>query len=363
MPPVQPGATVAVTGATGFLGTHVCSELLGAGYRVRAVVRDPSDEAKVAHLRGLPGAGERLTLHRGLLDVSGSYDAAFDGADAVIHTAAVVEIDVVKDPEAQIVRPSIEGVQNVLASADRASSVRRFIHTSSELAAVKWDEPPDSLQSEANWNTASSVANGDPYGFAKAKAERLVHEHRPAAYDCIAVLPGVMLGPCLTKAHTKSSAVIVRQYLFGNSQNEYHCHFVDVRDSAVAHVRALAAAFPDGDNRRVLAVSDNQMPVSALEKPLRRLFPRYLIEAKPFPGPLLKLVLAVPLVWGAFTSEFRRHWVQQTIALDNRKSRELLGVQYRPLDDTLRETVNSMVDSGFVKPRMVPEGGEMPRAC
>merc|ERR1712232_458709 len=177
-----------------------------------AVVRDPADEAKAAHLLALPGATGNLTLHAGVLDVLGSYDTAFEGADAVIHTAAVVEINNVKDPENEIVRPSVDGVRNVLASADKSSTVKRFVHTSSMLAVLKWDTSDlNATFDETSWNTASTVKNGDPYGFAKVQAERLVHEHKSSRYDTLVMLPGVNLGPCFTKAHTKASAVVVRQ--------------------------------------------------------------------------------------------------------------------------------------------------------
>ena len=79
---------VAVTGANGFVGTHVIAALLEDGHTVRGCVRNPADTAKTAHLNSLPGA-TALTLVEGDLSVEGSYDAAFSGADAVVHTAAV----------------------------------------------------------------------------------------------------------------------------------------------------------------------------------------------------------------------------------------------------------------------------------
>ena len=154
--------------------------------------------------------------------------------------------------EAQIVKPSVDGVKNVLASAEKSLTVKRFIHTSSELAAFKWDEAIDAVFSESSWNTVSTVQNGDPYGYAKALAEKTALEHKSDHFDCMTILPGINLGPCMTKAHTKSSAVVVRQFLFGNSQPEYYGQFVDVRDTALGHVRALSLAPEEGDARRFL---------------------------------------------------------------------------------------------------------------
>jgi len=287
----------------------------------------------------------------GELDVEGSYDEAFTGADAVVHTAAVVEIISMKNAETQIVKPSVDGVKNVLASAEKSASVKRFVHTSSELAALKWDEPLDSLLNEDSWNTVSTVQNGDPYGYAKALAERIVLDQKSEHFDCVSILPGVNLGPCMTKAHTKSSAVVVRQFIFGNSQPEYHTQFVDVRDTASAHVLALSLALEEGDSRRFLVCHDEGMKVSQLETPLQRLFPEYLMTANPYPSAALKALMRIPLMWRLFTTEFQLIFSEQRFKLDNSRSKSKLGVTYRPLDETLTDTVKSMVSTGFVKPR------------
>jgi len=352
MSPVPPGSVIAVTGASGFIGSHVCASLLAAGYSVRAVVRNPQDEAKTSHLTGLTGAADRLTLHAGDLLQPGSYDEALASADAVVHTAAVVEIDAVKDAEETIVRPSLEGVQNVLGSADRASSIRRFVHTSSIISTMSFTSPPDTTFSEADWNDASTVANGDAYGYAKAQAERLVHAHT-GKYDCIAMHPGVVLGPCLCKAHTKASVVVVRQMLFGNAQPSYNTAFVDVRDVADAHVKALM--LPEASvgmgPRRFIVASDTQGQAADLEAPLRQLFPQYQLTFVPSVGGLAKVVLALPLLWRLFATEFQLGMMTARFKFANSRSKEELGVAYRPLEDTLRDSVTSMVDTGYVKPR------------
>lgn len=357
MPSVQSGATIAVTGATGFIGSHIVAQLLAAGFHVRAVVRNPNDAEKIAHLTTLPGAAERLTAWSGELNVEGSYDAAFNGADAVVHTAAVVEINSVKDPKTQIVDPSVQGVKNVLGSAERSSTVKRFVHTSSEIAAMKWDEPLDSVFDEGSWNTASTVENGDPYGYAKALAEKIVLDHKSDHFDSVAILPGVNLGPCMTKSHTKSSAVVIRQFLYGNSQPEYHAQFVDVRDTASAHVLALSASIESGDSRRFIVCLEDAGMVSGLEAPLQRLFPDYELAANPHPGFALKVVMRIPLLGRMFASDFQRTFIEQHFRMDSGKSRSKLGVTYRPLDETLLDTVKSMVDSGFVKPRTKSKAG------
>src|SRR5262245_2349600 len=136
---------VAVTGASGYIGSFVTTALRDAGYLVRACVRDPANKDKVGHLQGLEG----VELFAAALFAEGSYAKAFDGADAVVHCAAVVEIQRVRDPQREVVDPSVKGVRNVLACL--GPSVRTFVHTSS-VAAIHQRNRSGNVLSESDWN-------------------------------------------------------------------------------------------------------------------------------------------------------------------------------------------------------------------
>jgi nucleoside-diphosphate-sugar epimerase len=65
---------VLVTGANGFVASHLVEQLLAKGYTVRGTVRSLADEKKTAHLTRMPGAAERLKLLEASLTEPGSFD-------------------------------------------------------------------------------------------------------------------------------------------------------------------------------------------------------------------------------------------------------------------------------------------------
>ena len=111
--------TYLVTGASGFIGGHLCEALCKAGARVRAMVRETSD---TTHLDGLD-----LELCRAELGDSDSLDRACDGVDIVIHTAAAVGSF---GEWAHFHETGVLGTQRLIAAAER-HRVARFVHVSS----------------------------------------------------------------------------------------------------------------------------------------------------------------------------------------------------------------------------------------
>ena len=90
---------VCVTGASGFIASHIVADLLAAGYAVRGTVRDASATDKYGFLTELPGASERLELVTANLNEPDSFGPAVAGCEYVLHTASPYVIDV-KDPAA-----------------------------------------------------------------------------------------------------------------------------------------------------------------------------------------------------------------------------------------------------------------------
>ena len=104
---------VVVTGASGYIGSHIVANLLLKGKKVRATVRDSQDRERVQHLKEMKisDEGSLEIVEMDLFD-GDSVDRAINGATDVIHTAAVVIVRS-RNPQEKIVDPSVVGTKNI----------------------------------------------------------------------------------------------------------------------------------------------------------------------------------------------------------------------------------------------------------
>src|SRR5215467_3843125 len=124
---------VFITGATGFLGSHVARVLADQGAQLRLLVRPSSDLRNIADLNVERVAGD--------LRDTASFEKALDGCDAVFHVAADYRLWV-RDPD-QMYRSNVEGTRELLRAA-KERGVRRVVYTSS-VATMGFT---------SNWNLA-----------------------------------------------------------------------------------------------------------------------------------------------------------------------------------------------------------------
>jgi len=230
-------ARVLVTGANGHLGCNLVRELLGAGHRVVALVRPGADHS------GLGG----LDLERISGDVLDppSIRGAVQGCELVFHAAAPYLVWA-RDPD-DIVRPAVEGTENVLRAA-KAAGVRRVVFTSSSNAVGFTSDPQRPLD-ELSWNEAPR----SPYVRAKTMAERRVWA-LSAELDLpvVAVLPTAVLGRFDYRVTPTTAPVL--DAVQGRGPVPFAMNLVDVRDVARAHVLAAERGKP---GERYLAGGQN----------------------------------------------------------------------------------------------------------
>jgi dihydroflavonol-4-reductase len=175
---------VLVTGATGFIGSHLCRALLAAGYRTRALIRPTSSLALIEDL-GL----EFVTGD--LLDPA-SLVAAMHDIEIVIHCGA--EVGGWRDRES-MVASHLVGTENILQAVAR-SGVRRLLYTSSVAALgvpakLQPGQSPLPIDERHGWNYDPGQW---PYGYAKHCAEELVLGACTAGMDALILNPAAVIG-------------------------------------------------------------------------------------------------------------------------------------------------------------------------
>lgn len=161
--------TVAVTGATGFIGRHVTADLVARGIHVRAIVRPESTHAAPAGAEVVPAPLEAAALRD-----------AFAGVDAAVHLAGVVST---RDPSVYAT-VNVDGTREVAAAANAAGA--RLVHISSLAAAG----PASAARPRAEDDEPSPCT---PYGRSKLEGERIVMAMSGLRWTILR--PGVVYGP------------------------------------------------------------------------------------------------------------------------------------------------------------------------
>jgi len=253
------GKTVCVTGANGFIGSHIVNQLLGKGYRVRGTVHDLAPDA-VDFLKILPGAAENLSLFQGKLMDEGCFDEAFKGCDCVFHLASptLKDQEEMKNPEKEMIDCAVFGTMNVLQSCERMG-VKSVVLTSSMCAATIKPGTPEVLH-EAQWADPHYLRNkGSYYAASKTLAERKAVEFytkmsTESAFRLIRICPtftiGPMLQPVLNSSMKRFAAIC------GGTHHERipnrSISLIDVRDTAAHHI----AAYENGHEGRFFSLTE-----------------------------------------------------------------------------------------------------------
>jgi nucleoside-diphosphate-sugar epimerase len=171
------GACLAITGVGGFIGGRIAERARERGVRVRGLELSPLSAERARRV------GVEVVL--GDVCDPDATSSACAGADAVIHTAAVVRED---GPRELYDRVNVRGTAQV-ARAARAAGVRRFVHISSVMVHG-FTYPPDVGEE------GPLRGEGNPYCETKIESEVVVRaQHEPGAFEVTVIRPGDVYGP------------------------------------------------------------------------------------------------------------------------------------------------------------------------
>jgi dihydroflavonol-4-reductase len=184
---------VFITGATGFLGSHVARVLAAAGAELRLLVRPSS---VLSNLQGV--AGEHVT---GDLREPAGLKQALSGCDGVFHVAADYRLWI-PNP-AEMYRSNVEGTRALLRMA-REQGVRRFVHTSS-VATMGFRRDGQEVDEETPVTLSDMIGH---YKRSKFQAEQVAFEAARDGQDVVVVNPTTPVGERDLKP-TPSGRIIV----------------------------------------------------------------------------------------------------------------------------------------------------------
>ncbi|KYF68241.1 NAD-dependent epimerase/dehydratase family protein [Sorangium cellulosum] len=327
-----------VTGATGFLGSHLVTALRGAGHDVVALCRS---EAPALVEQG-------VALRRGDILDAASVRAAAEGCEGLFHCAGRVSRRR-EDAEA-LYRTHVEGTKIILDACRDAGVKRAVIASTSGVVAVSRE--PSDVRDETAPPPIDLIA-GWPYYRSKLYAERAAFDRSGPGFEVVAVNPSILLGP--GDVHGASTGDVVsfleRRLPFIPAGG---LSFVDARDAAQGMALAMEKGRPG--ERYLLGAANMSLDV----------FFHRLSRVSGVPAPALRLPRSIALAKaGAHLIERARkrlpfdlpvdpvsaEMAQHFWYLDATRARRELGWTPRDPLETLADTVADLRARGVVWPQ------------
>ncbi len=323
-----------VTGATGFLGSHVARMLADQGAALRLLVRPTSNLKNIEGLSAETATGD--------LRDGRSLETAMCGCDTVFHVAADYRLWV-RDPN-EMYRSNVEGTQAIL-DAVRKTGVRRMVYTSS-VATMGFSSNGEPADED------SPVSLGDMIGHYKRSkfiAEQIAMEAGRKGLHVVTVNPTTPIGPQDVKPTPTGRIVVDFLKRKFPAYVETGLNLVDVRECARGHLMALQRG---SSGERYILGGENLTLKQILDK---------LAAITGLPSPRVKLpyifAFATGVIDEAITGRLMRREPRATIdtvrmgkkkmfASSAKAARELEW-KVVPVDNALRQAVDWFLANGY----------------
>jgi dihydroflavonol-4-reductase len=323
-----------VTGATGFLGTHVARALAEQGANLRLLMRSTSNTGNIADLKA--------DLVIGDLRDPASFETAFAGCNALFHVAADYRLWV-RDPE-EMYRSNVEGTRALLEAA-RKNNIRRVVYTSSvaTMGFTSNGQPADESSPVSLDNMIG------PYKRSKFMAEQVAIEAARAGQDVVIVNPTTPVGERDIKPTPTGRIVVDFLKKKFPAYVDTGLNLVDATECARGHIAAYEKArsgeryILGGENLTLKQILDKLAAITGLPSPKIRV---------PY-----ALALATGVVDEIVTGRIRGREPRATIDavrmgrkkmfVTSAKAEHELGWQTTLVDDALRRAVKWFRENGY----------------
>lgn len=322
-----------VTGATGFLGSHVARALSGQGAGLRLLVRAGSN------LRNLEGLNADTVT--GDLRNPASLEKAMAGCDAAFHVAADYRLWVRDSKE--MYRSNVEGTRALLAAA-RRNGVRRVVHTSS-VATIGFTQNGHPADENSPVSLADMIGH---YKRSKFLAEEIALEAGRSGMHVVTVNPTTPVGEQDVKP-TPTGRIIVdflkRKF---PAYVDTGLNLVDVRECARGHVMAMEHGrsgeryILGGEDLTLKQILDALGRITGLPSPTVRLPYAFAFAAGIFGETAARLFRREPRA----TVDTVRMGKKKMFASSAKAQREL-GWKLVPVEDALRRAVDWFRANGY----------------
>jgi nucleoside-diphosphate-sugar epimerase len=332
---------VFVTGGTGFVGSHIVAALYKAGHDVRLLVRRPEQVPVTFGPHGISPAD----LVVGDVRDAGVVAEGIEGCDAVVHAAAIFSL---RRRDADVIAETNVAATRVVLGAAVAAGADPVVHVSSTAALIRRDGcGPDLPIGDLT----------DTYARSKLESELVARQHQDAGAPVASIYPGGVHGPLDPYLSEQNNRLAwVARGLFP-IWPKGGAHMVDVRDVA----RLVAACLERGRGPRRYVVPGHHVTgrdtFTAVAAAVGRPRPHVDLPER------LAILLAKPLEPLDRVTSKRWHFPADvegiaTIAcntrFDDSPARDEFGLKPRQYDETIRDTVAWLVDSGHLPERLRP---------
>ncbi|KAI1778774.1 ketoreductase [Hypoxylon cercidicola] len=328
---------VLVTGGSGFIASHVIDVLLDGGFEIVTTARSNEKGKRIVESVESAQRGRISYVVIDNIANNGAIDAALETEppfDYVVHTASPYHLNV-QDPVKDFLDPAIKGTTGLLRSIkEHAPSVKRVVITSSGAAIINPMNHPKIYDEThwAPWTWEDALVPQKTYMASKVLSEKAAWAFMDAEkphFDLAVINCTFTYGPVQRNLHSleamNTSNHRIRDMMQGKMKEGLPptapvFTFVDVRDVAVAHLKAMTV--PEAGGNRFYIVGghfSNKRIADVIRKSFSDLA-------------------------GGLPPEAQDDLPADVYGFDASKSKTILGLEYTGFEKSVKDTVQSILD-------------------